>query len=314
MPGDGQIGRGQRLGDGDDVGLQPVGLAAEHVARAPETADDLVGDEQDVVLLQDRLDLVEICGRRQQHAARAHDRLGDEGRDRLRPFLLDQRLQARGHAAGELLLALAGLAEAVVVGAVGMDDVGDRQVEILVDRRQPGHRSGRHRDAVIAADPADDLLLLRPAQRIVHVPHHLDDGVVGLRARVAEEGLGHRHRRHGHQFLGQVDRHFGHLLGEGMVVGQLLHLARRRLDQPLLAVAQRQAPEPREPLKIALALVVIDIDALAAGQHQRTLGLVLAGVGVGMEVKGDVAGGRRIAAERHGNLEVRAARGRLSAW
>ena len=47
--GDRQIGGGERLGDRDDVGLKVVGLRPEHRPGAPEPADHLVRDEQDVV-------------------------------------------------------------------------------------------------------------------------------------------------------------------------------------------------------------------------------------------------------------------------
>ena len=41
------------------------------------------------------LDLREIAARRQQHAADAHQRLGDERGDRVRPFALNQLLEVR---------------------------------------------------------------------------------------------------------------------------------------------------------------------------------------------------------------------------
>ena len=216
------------------------------------------------------------------------------------PSLLDHRLEALGHAGRELLLALARLAEAVVLRALSVCRIlAIGRSKSLWFSGRPGQRGRGHGDAVIAAVAGDDLLLLRPAERVVVEPDHLDDGIVGLRAGVAEEDLGHRHRRDGDQLLRQLDGHVGDLLGEGVVVGQLAHLAVRRLDQPLLAVAQRQAPEPRQALQIGLAVLVIDIDALAAGQHQRAFGLVLLGIGVGMQVKGDVAGGGGIAAKGH---------------
>ena len=85
-------------------------------------------------------DLLEIGLRRHDHAARAHHRLGDEGRDRVRPFALDQRFELGGEARGEILLALAVLREAIVMRAAGVQDAGDRQVEIDVVVRQAGQR------------------------------------------------------------------------------------------------------------------------------------------------------------------------------
>src|SRR3546814_3093541 len=76
--------------------------------------------------------------------------------------------------------------------AVGVQDIGDRQVEIALVERQPGEARRGDGDAVIALDAADDLLLLGPAERIVAIPDHLDRGVVRLRAGIGEEGLRHR--------------------------------------------------------------------------------------------------------------------------
>ena len=71
------------------------------------------------------------------------------------PSSLDQLPRARSaQARGELLLALAGRAEAVVVRAVGMQDAGDRQIEVAMVVRQAGQAGGGHGDAVIALDAA----------------------------------------------------------------------------------------------------------------------------------------------------------------
>jgi hypothetical protein len=40
-----------------------------------------------VVAIEDRLNFLEIPFRRRDHAARADERLGDEGRNRIGPFL-----------------------------------------------------------------------------------------------------------------------------------------------------------------------------------------------------------------------------------
>src|SRR3546814_3962532 len=93
----------------------------------------------------------------------------------------------------EVLLALAFLREAIVVRTTGVNDVRDRNVEVGLHVGHRGQAGGGDGDAVIALDAADDLLLLRPAQRVVVVPHHLDRGVVGLGAGVGEE---HRSEEH----------------------------------------------------------------------------------------------------------------------
>ena len=126
---DRQIGRRQRLGDGHAVGFEAVGGGAEPVAGAAEAGDDLVGDQQDAVLLQHRDDGVEITLGREDHAAGAHHRLGDHRRDGVGAFLLDQGVEVGTHADGELLLGLAGLRIAIVMRAVGEAGEVERQVE-----------------------------------------------------------------------------------------------------------------------------------------------------------------------------------------
>ena len=231
------------------------------------------------------------------------------------PSAEDQLLQALGAAGRELLLGLARLAEAVVVRAVGVQDAGDRQVEILVDGRQAGQRSGRDGDAVIGLHARDELLLLRPAEAVVQVAHHLDDGVVGLGARVAEIRLGHRHRRQAHQLLRQLGRDRRRLLREGVIVGQFLHLAGYRLGQARhLAEAERAAPQAGQPVHVFLAVLVIDVDALAAGDDEAAVLLVLEGIGVAVEVESGIFRRQGIRPRAHGSRILRQSESQPVGW
>src|SRR6185312_4463750 len=134
-----------------------------------------------------------------------------------------------------------------------------------------------------------------PAARIVVVPHHLDGGVVRLRARVVEEHFGHLDRHQRDEALRQLGGDVVRFVIEDMVVGQPLQLPSRRIGQPLLAEPQRGAPQPGQPLDIFLAVLVIDMDALALGDDERTLALVPLEMRIGMKVVGDIAAGGRIA-------------------
>jgi len=179
-----------------------------------------------------------------------------------------------------------------------MQDAGYGQIEIALIDRKPGERSRRDGHPVIGLDPADDLLLLRAAERIVHVPGELDLGIVGLRARVAEEHLGGRHRRHLLEPLGELDRRIVTLGAEQMREGELAHLRRRHLRELLVAVAKRRAPQARHALDIGLAVGVVDEDTLAALEHQGTARAERRKIGVGMNEGLDVAD-RKIAHGRH---------------
>ena len=94
------------------------------------------------------------------------------------------------------------------------------------------------------------------------------------------------------------------LLVEDVVVGQALHLASRRLDQPLLAETERRAPQARQAFDVFLAVLVIDMDALALGDDERPLALMLLEMRVGMKIVGDVAAGGGIASLHGGVLEL----------
>src|SRR6185295_4518554 len=91
---------------------------------------------------------------------------------------------------------------------------------------------------------ADDLLLARPAERIVHVPDELDLGVVCFRTGIAEEHFRRWNRCDLLELLGELDRAVVALATEQMPEGELAHLRRRGLGKLVVAPAQRRAPEP----------------------------------------------------------------------
>ena len=277
------VGRGDGLGHGHGGGLDVERLRAPPVSRARKAADHLVGDEGDVVLGQHRLHLLEIGLGRNEHAAGAHHRLGDEGGNRLRPFGFDQRLEASGETGGILLLALTGLGILAVVRAVGVEDACHRQVEVGVEHgeaRQAGSGDG---GAVIGVLARDDLLLLRAPHRVVVVPGDLDLGVVGLRAGVGEEHLGGGCGRQGLELLGERNGRLVAAAAEQVREGEARHLLACGLDELRVAVAEPRAPQPGQALDVSLAGVVVDVDAFAALQYQRPRAAVGQEVGGGMQ-------------------------------
>ncbi len=199
--------------------------------------------------------------------------------------------------------------------AVGVEDARDRQIEILVDGGQAGERAGRDRDAVIGLHARDDLFLLRPSEPVVQIAHHLDDGVAGFGAGIAEIGLGHRRRREAHQLLRQLDRHRRGLVREGVIEGQRLHLAHDGLGHARhLAEAERAAPEAREPVQVFLAVLVIDIDAAPARDDEAAFRLVLEGVGVAVEMKRGILRRQGIRPRAHGLRILGQSEGQHRGW
>ena len=89
------------------------------------------------------------------------------------------------------------------------------------------------------------------------------------------------------------------LAGEEMRERELAHLRGGGLDQLLVAVAERGAPQPRHAFDVTFAFGVVDEDALASFQDERAGFAQRRELGVGMEEGLDVAD-REIAERRHG--------------
>jgi hypothetical protein len=106
----------------------------------------------------------------------------------------------------------------------------DRQVEIDVVVRQTGERCRCDRHAMIGALAADDLLLVRAAERVVHVPDELHLAVVCFRTGIAEEHFRDRDRRDLLQLFGKLDCRVVALRREQMREGQFAHLGGRGLN------------------------------------------------------------------------------------
>ena len=70
---------GDAFGGDQNVWSDAIMFDSEHFPGAPETALDLVGDEEDPVSVENFLDLAEIIRRRNDDAALPKHRFGDKG-------------------------------------------------------------------------------------------------------------------------------------------------------------------------------------------------------------------------------------------
>ena len=199
------------------------------------------------------------------------------------------RLQRLGHAGRKLLLGLARLVAAVVMGKFGVLEMRERQAEAGVHVRLAGQTDRGTGVAVVGHLARDDLGALRLADGVPVVPGELDGGVVRLRARALEDDAGHRHRRDLEQLLGQLDRRLVRAVAIEVVVAELAHLLVGDLGEPLGAEAQRGAPQARHRFDVVAAGVVEHAAALAARDDQRAVLLVLAQVGLHVHEARDVA-------------------------
>ncbi len=169
-----------------------------------------------------------------------------------------------------------------------MADARNRQVKVLVVGGQAGQAGGRHRHAVVAPLARQDLFLGGFANGVVVVPDDLDGRVIGFRARIGKEDLGHRCRGQLDQPVRQLGNRRVGAVVEGVVVGQRLQRIGAGLHQARVAKAQRTAPQRRHALDVLAALFVDHMDAIAPRDHQRAHVLMRCQVGVGVQVGANV--------------------------
>ena len=81
------------------------------------------------------------------------------------------------------------------------------------------------------------------------------------------------------------------LVGEGVIVGQLEHLAVGRFGQTAFRKPQTDAPQPRQCFEISFAILIANEDAVTLGDHDRALGLVQLEIRIGVN-RMNVAAGR----------------------
>ena len=141
---------GETLGERDDVGLDARVLEREQLAGAGEAGLDLVGDEDDAVLVAERAQRVQEIGRRDVEAAFALHRLDDDAGDRRRVgLILEDRLEG--------LQALGRRGAVIEVREGDVVDVGREGTEaLLVGHGLAGQRHAHVRAAVEAAGERDD--------------------------------------------------------------------------------------------------------------------------------------------------------------
>ena len=257
------VGARQPLGDGHDVRLDVIGFGAEPVTRAAKAGDHLIRDHQHVILAQDLLDLRKIAFGRKDHPAGTHHRLGNKGGHGVRAFGEDHLLELLRAPFREIALTHARFRVAPIVRRLRMENHRQRQIERRMEARQASQTGRRHRDPVIATHARDDFLLLGLAANIVVIPDQFDVGVVGVRARIAEEDLAHIIGRETNDAVREANRLFRPHREEAVVVGQILNLLGDGLGDLLPPPSDVDAPEARHGVDVFLAIDVGERDALA---------------------------------------------------
>ena len=185
--GERHVRRGNHFGRGQHVRLQRIRLRAKHTSSATKAGDHFIGDKQNLVFFQDRLNLFKVCWRRHDHAACTLHRLGDKTTNGVRPFAQNQRFQFFRQSRRKLLRRFAIFRELIRMRTADAKHTVNRQIEVLMHGRNARQRRRGERHAVIALDPRDDLFLERFTDGVMVVAHQFERGVVRLRAGVCED-------------------------------------------------------------------------------------------------------------------------------
>ncbi|CAM2138111.1 hypothetical protein PT2222_100124 [Paraburkholderia tropica] len=257
----------EALGHRDEVRLETEVLMREPFARAAETADHFVGAQQNVVLAADALDFRPVGRRREDHAARALERLADEGGHVLRAHFENLRFELPGAREAEFLGRHVALGFAVEIRLIDMNDVLDLRRHLLVHIAHAAERAARDGRTVIRVAARDHDLLRRLALREPVLMHDAQHGVVAFRAAVAIEEVVERFRRD----FGEQRREFDHRrmrgLEERVVERQLQHLLVGGVREFLAAIAYVHAPQTGHAVDDLVAVRVPQIHALGLHDH-----------------------------------------------
>ena len=273
---EGDVGGGDALGGGEDVGLDAPVVDGEPFAGAAPAAHDLVGDEEDVVLVAEGADFGEPLGGRDEDAVGSDDGLDDEGGDVV--LVLDHVFEVvgAGDAAGGV---------GVLDGAlVAVDFGGEDDAAILAGGLHgpaagvSGGGDGGVGGAVVGAVAGDDLVLAR-----IHAGD-LEGGLVGVGSGGGEEEL----VEVGGEDFEEELREFGAGGGgvEGGGVGEGGGLVLDGLDDGGVVVAEVDAHELRGEVEEGAAVAVGE-GAAVGGDEMGGVPVLLLAPGSVVEVAGE---------------------------
>src|SRR5688572_15140487 len=238
---------------------EPRHPAARRRARSPGNARcghaglDLIPEQQRAASAREAAQLREESTRRRQHATFALDGLDQYGRDAV--------IQARRHR---------------VQITKGHVHHACQRPEAFAITCLTGSRERAHRAPVEGAFEGDDVITLRLPLPIEVAPGQLEQGLDGLRARVAKEGACEAGA------LAQVtsQQHVRLVVEVVCHMAQALRLLADGLHHVWMGVAQRRYGDARVQIEVTLARAVPYSPPLSAHEDERRLAVV--GVQIGL--------------------------------
>ncbi len=269
-----QVGAGNALGDGDDIGRHAIMLVREHLAGAAEAVDDLVHVQKDAVFAAEALDLRQVFVGRHRDADPAHDRLDDHLGDSLGPFALDRVLHVLDTGKPAARIAEPERA-AVAIGRGDMDKVAGIGLELCLALAHAARIERGERGAVIGEIAAHGFEAVFARIFVLHVlPGDLEAGLVRLGAGIDKIGV----IAAAHQPVDLFREPRGRRVHCGVrEIRQLAHLLGGDLGELAAAIADIDAPQPGHGVEILGAVGIDDCRALAAADDHllRFQGLML---------------------------------------
>src|SRR5579872_2621102 len=207
---------GDAFGGDQNVGDDSVVLDGKHFAGTGEAGLDFVGDEKDVVLVEDFLYLFEIVWRRHDDAALAHDWLGDERGYVAGSGEADYVVDGFGALASAFFGVVAPL-RTVGVGCGGEGDAGSVGASAFFAALVASDAKGAPAASVKAGVERDVFVLAGVEARQLHGTFN------GFGSAVAEEGLGQALRGHVGNLFGKISDRL-YVVDIRRAVDQLVHL------------------------------------------------------------------------------------------
>ena len=242
------VAGGQPLGRGHEVGDDVVVLAGEERAGAAEAGDDLVGNEQDVVLLANGVHGLQPPRRRHENASRPLDGLGIEGGNAVSAQFRDLRPQGGDRRVDDRLRVGAGrIAIGIVRRNLVLPIVGHSETGVKDPYR--GKSGSRRRGPMVAIFDRDELVLLRCRLGVIVVADEPDRAVDGVGAAEREVDMVEVARRQFGQPGGQTNGRLGAQPEIARRIGKLAQLLRCSLDDAVLSIAGVDAPQTGKPVE-----------------------------------------------------------------
>ncbi len=253
------------------------------MAQTAEAGDDFVGNVEHFVPSAHVECTAVITGRRNDHAARGQDRLGDEACDVLGPQLQDLLLEIGHLGVAEGLERLARGA-AVGIGTGQMVNTRGDQIHHAAIRHLARHRCRELRAAVIGVFTRDDVLLGRLADEVEIEVHEPQGRVRRGRAAGGEEHALDVARRIPCQASAQLHRRRRGERAEGRVVAHANGLVGDGTGHFLSPIPDVHAPHAAHAIDQGVSAGLLDMNAFGLGDDDGRARFRRAQLRPGMEV------------------------------